>query len=187
MLRKTKLLFFLFTGLLLVTISCKNKDKRQVLNNTGYDSSTIADTIDSVPAVYTVSPELKRVVVVRLKNGTDALEGLREAARKENIKNGVILQGIGSVTSWHIHAVSETTGFPTINAYSKAEGPFDVLTIGGYIFNGRVHAHITLSDLKTTIGGHLEEGTKTYTFLIITIGVLDENTDMSWFDNWHRR
>lgn len=185
--RKTKLLFILFTGFFLVTISCKTKVRQQAANIQNYNSSMVADSVDSVPAVYTVSPQLKRVVIVRLKNGTDVLEGLREAVRKEEIKNGIILQGIGSVTSWHIHAVSETTGFPTINAYSKAKGPFDVLTIGGYIFNGRVHAHITLSDLKTTIGGHLEEGTETYTFLIITIGVLDENTNLEWFDNWRRR
>lgn len=187
MLRKTRLLFILFTGFFLITISCNTREKRQRANKPGYHYSTINDTEDSVPAVYTVSPELERIVIVRLKNGTDALEGLREAVRKEEIKNGIILQGIGSVTSWHIHAVSETTGFPTINEYKKANGPFDVLSMGGYIFSGRVHAHITLSDLNTTIGGHLEPGTKTYTFLIITIGVLDENTNLEWFDNWHRR
>ena len=40
---------------------------------------------------------LKRVVAIRLKPGTDVLLGLEEACRRSGINNGVILSAIGSL------------------------------------------------------------------------------------------
>ncbi len=157
------------------------KDKAVV---SGAENKKTIWVTDSVPPVITVSSELKRIVVVRLKNKTDMLEGLNEAVKAEGIKNGIILHGIGSVISYNVHSVGETTEFPVVNVYAKEDGPYDLLTVSGFVFSGRVHAHITLSDLKTTIGGHLEPGTLAYTFLIISIGVLDDNIDMDQFDDW---
>ena len=168
-------------------LACKSASKESDENIPGYEGEIITDIQDSIPSVYTLTSDVKRIVVVRLKNKTDLLEGLNEAVRKEGIKNGLILHGIGSVISYHIHSVAETTDFPTVNVFAKADGPYDVLNISGFVFNSRVHAHITLSDLNTTIGGHLEPGTLAYTFLIISIGVLDDDLDMTWFDNWRRK
>lgn len=170
-------------GILIIVMACKSASKEHEADKSGYQSDMIEEVQDTVPSVYTISSDIKRVVVVRLKNKTDLLDGLNEAVKKEGIKNGVILHGIGSVISYNIHAVSETTDFPTVNIFMEEEGPFDVLNVNGFIFDSRVHAHITLSDLNTTIGGHLEPGTLAYTFLIISIGVLDDAPDMSQFDN----
>jgi len=63
----------------------------------------------SPPAVVSVPSEMKRVVLVRLKYNTDLLEGLRQAVKDEKITNAVILSGVGSVTRFHVHAVSNTT------------------------------------------------------------------------------
>jgi len=60
----------------------------------------------------------------------------------------------------------------------------DVLSVQGFIFDGRVHAHISLSDETKVIGGHLEPGTKALTFLIVTIGVLPDKADISNFDDY---
>ena len=177
----------LLTGLVLLLMACRHASKEPAESGSGYETEIIAETRDSVPSVYTLTSGVKRIVVVRLKNKTDLLGGLNEAVRKEGIKNGLILQGIGSVMSYHIHSVAETTDFPTVNVFAKADGPYDVLNISGFIFSGRVHAHITLSDLQTTIGGHIEPGTLAYTFLIISIGVLDDDLDMGRFDNWRWR
>jgi predicted DNA-binding protein with PD1-like motif len=171
-------------GIITIMMACKSASKYSEENKSGYGREMVTEIRDSVPSVFTLSSELKRVVVVRLKNKTDLLEGLNEAVKKERIKNGVILHGIGSVIAYNIHSVGETTDFPTVNVFAKAEGPYDVLNINGFIFNGRVHAHIILSDLNTTIGGHIEPGTLAYTFLIISIGVLDDNLSMEQFDNW---
>lgn len=136
----------------------------------------------AVPAVVTVPSEIKRVIVIRLKYDTDLLKGLEEAVKREKIKNGVFLSGAGSLTSYHVHSVSNTT-FPSTQVYSKATGPYDLLTVTGYVLSGRVHAHITLVDDKKAFGGHLHEGTKVFTFAIITVGLLDDKPDLTRFDD----
>jgi len=49
------------------------------------------------PAVASLSTEIKRVVLIRLKYNTELLEGLQEAVKDEKIENAVILSGVGSV------------------------------------------------------------------------------------------
>jgi predicted DNA-binding protein with PD1-like motif len=137
---------------------------------------------EAAPAVVTAPSEIKRVVVIRVKYDTDLLKGLEEAVKKEKIKNGVFLSGAGSLTSYRVHAVSNTT-FPSTQAYSEAKGPFDLLAVTGYVLNGRIHAHITLVDTNKAFGGHLHEGTKVFTFAIVTLGILDDKLDLSRFDD----
>ena len=60
----------------------------------------------------------------------------------------------------------------------------DMTTVQGYILNGKVHAHITLSDENSMVGGHLEPGTKALTFFIESIGVLPDDLDIEGFDNY---
>ncbi len=137
------------------------------------------------PAVVRLSTEIKGVVLVRLKYNTDLLEGLQQAVKDEKIKNVVILTGVGSVTSYHVHAVSSTT-LPATPAYSEHAGPMDLIAVNGYVLGGRIHAHIAVTDDKKAFGGHLHEGTNAFTFAIITLGRLEDNIDFSRFDdsNW---
>jgi predicted DNA-binding protein with PD1-like motif len=123
-----------------------------------------------------------RIVVVRLKNRVDMLEGLREAVAREKIHNAVILSGAGSLVSYHVHVVSNTT-LPATEAFFKGEGPFDLLTTTGYVIDGRVHAHIAFSNTEKTLGGHLEPGTRVFTFAIITLGVLEEGASLKRLDD----
>ncbi|MDD5327702.1 MAG: DNA-binding protein [Phycisphaerae bacterium] len=140
----------------------------------------------SAPDIHTITSNFDRVVVVRLRNGTDVLEGLQRFAEMQNIKNAVILSGIGSLTQYSVHVVNNTS-FPPVNTYMKESGPSDLLNVNGYIINGRVHAHLTLSDDKRALGGHLESGTKVFTFAIITIGVLDKRTNLEKIDDYNWR
>ena len=133
----------------------------------------------SAPAVHTISGNFKRIVVARLKHGTDLLDGLNKAVKKERIKNAAILSGIGSLTSYYIHAVDNAT-FPTKNVFFKTEAPQDLLNVNGYVIDGR----ITFSDEEKALGGHLEPGTKVSTFAIVTLGVLEEGANIRRFDNW---
>jgi len=133
--------------------------------------------------VNIISSEFKRIEIVRMRSGTDLLEGLNEAVKKNNIKNGVILAGIGSVTDYHFHVVSDKN-LPPAEEFQKASVPMDLIAVQGYILNKRIHAHITLSDENSVIGGHLEPGTKALTFFIITIGVLHDDINISNLDNY---
>jgi predicted DNA-binding protein with PD1-like motif len=134
------------------------------------------------PSVVTTEGDFSRAIVVRLKNGTDLLEGLREAVKKENIKNAGILSGIGSLTSYSVHVVDNNT-FPTSNKFFKENTPVDILNVTGFVFDGRVHCHITVSNDQKAVGGHLEPGSKVFTFAIITIGVFDDKVNMQRFDD----
>jgi len=96
------------------------------------EGRSVPAAAQAVPEVVSVTSEIKRVVVVRFKYQTDLLEGLRQAVKNEKIKNAVILSGVGSVTSYHVHAVSNTT-LPAKLAYTQREGPMDLIAVNGYV------------------------------------------------------
>jgi uncharacterized protein len=136
------------------------------------------------PSVFTMPTQFQRVVIVRLKHQTDILEGLKEAVVREKIKNAVILSGFGSVISYHIHVVNNTT-FPPKDVFAQEKGAFDILTVSGLVMDGRVHPHISLSSPQKTIGGHIEPGTQVMTFATITLGVLPDSLDLKRMDDWN--
>jgi hypothetical protein len=133
--------------------------------------------------VQSISTGFERIEIIRMKPGTDMLEGLNKVIKEKKIKNAVILAGIGSVTDYHYHVVSDKN-LPPAEEFPKASVAMDLTSVQGYILNGRVHAHITLSDENSVVGGHLEAGTKALTFFIITIGVLPDKLDLVNLDNY---
>jgi len=137
---------------------------------------------DQVPDAVTTSGQFEKIIVVRLKQGADLLEGLETAVEKEKIKNAVILSGIGSLVSYHIHVVDNDT-FPSKNVFIRNETPVDLTSVNGYIFDERVHAHINISDERLALGGHLEPDNEVFTFAIITIGVFNDDVDLARFDD----
>ncbi len=142
---------------------------------------------DLVPDAYGIESTIEKVIVARMKYKKDLLEGLEDVVREHNIKNAVILSGIGSVRGYHLHQVMNRT-FPSKNAYIKnPTAPADLIATNGYIIDGRIHAHITLADPDKSFGGHLEPGTEVFTFAIITIGILSDETDISKVDQKHYR
>lgn len=126
------------------------------------------------------SGTIKRVHIVHLNPGDDILPTLRKAVEAKNIKHGVIMGAIGSVTSYHFHVVN-SPDLPPAELYPKGDGPYDIATMTGFIFNGRVHCHIIFSDERIAFGGHLEEGCKVLTFNVVPIAEL-EDVDITDFD-----
>lgn len=137
---------------------------------------------EPVPSSLVFSSNFERIVIVRMTYDTDMLEGLRQAVEQQNIKNAVILSGIGSLRSYRVHAVSNTT-FPSQNVFFADEGPYDLTAVNGYVVGGRVHAHITFSSDKVSLGGHLEPGTRVFTFCIVTLGVFGDEVDLNRLDD----
>lgn len=120
-----------------------------------------------------------KIHFIRLNQGDDILLSLRKAVEEKNIKTGFIMNGLGSVQSYHYHVVSDCN-IPPAESFPKADDPCDVISVTGLVIDGRVHAHIILSDDKKAQGGHLEEGTKVLTFSVI---VIMEVEDLA-FTNW---
>ncbi len=136
-----------------------------------------------VPDAYAIAGQFERVVIVRLKYQVDLLAGIESIVKKEKIRNGVILSGIGSVRGYHFHTVSNRT-FPSKDIFVRnPTAPADLVSMNGYVINRRVHAHIALANPEQAFGGHLEPGTEVFTFAVITIGVLNDKTDLSRVDD----
>ena len=138
---------------------------------------------DAVPKVIPIPGKIDSIVILRFKFDTDLLQGMEESVAEQGIQNAIILSGIGSVRNYHIHVVSNSV-FPSKNIYIKdTDAPADLCSINGYVMDGRVHAHVTLSTEEEAFGGHLEHGTSVFTFAIVTLGILDEDQDISWVDD----
>ena len=125
--------------------------------------------------------DIEQIHVLRIPPGGDILLSLREFVAEKSIRFGAILNGIGSATKYRVHVV-KTTDLPPGDVFFGEEGAFDILNITGFIVEGRVHAHITLSNTEKAVGGHLEEGTSVLTFSIITLG----ETPQCDFSQWDK-
>lgn len=118
--------------------------------------------------MYTYSLSIQNVYCIKIESGEDILETLQQGVTALGIRHGVILNGIGSISSYHVHVI-ETTNLPPGNLYFKDEGPYDVDVVNGYIIAGKVHAHIVVSNDRSTVGGHMEKGTTAQTFCVVTV------------------
>jgi predicted DNA-binding protein with PD1-like motif len=158
------------------------KTHKEVVKPTTPEGDSKANDPD-VPEGVAISAEFERVVVFRFKYQTDLLEGIQKLVEKEKIRNAVILSGIGSVRNYQIHSVSNRE-FPSKNVYIEDKtSPADIISVNGYVFDGRLHPHITLTNGDQAFGGHLEPGTNVFTFAIITLGVFGDDVDIHRFDD----
>ena len=141
---------------------------------------------DQVPDAYAITGHFDRIVVLRLKYQTDLLAGMQKMVKKENIRNGVILSALGSVRGYQLHQVSSRT-FPIHDTFVKnPTEPADLVSMNGYVIDGRLHPHVTLATPDKVIAGHLEPGTEVLTFVIVTIGVMND-VDFQRIDDAHNR
>ena len=171
-------------GLLALTgAAAAQETRREIVNHAPTPADDAKPNSDKVPDVYAINGKFDRIVVLRFKNETDLLEGIERMVKQEKIKNAVILSGIGSVKSYALHQVSNTT-FPSKNVIvTNPTGPADLVGMNGYIIEGKVHAHVTLTTPEKAFGGHLEPGTKVFTFGIVTLGVMADGTDFARLDD----
>lgn len=167
----------------LAALANAQETRREIVNAAPTPAEDAKANSPDVPDVYVISGRFDRVLTLRFKFDTDMLAGIEKMVKQEKIKNAVILSGAGSVRGYHIHQVSNRT-FPSKNTFIKnPTAPADVISMNGYIINGKIHAHLTLADPDRAFGGHLEPGTTVFTFAIMTIGVLNDAADLSRIDD----
>ena len=137
-----------------------------------------------VPSSYALNGRFDRVLVLRAKNKTDLLSEMEKQVKQQNIKNAVILAGIGSLRGWRVHNVA-SRDYPVADMFTgNPTQPVDLIGMQGYIVNGVIHAHVIMAagdKAATTISGHLEKGSEVLTFAVITLGIL--NTDLGRVDD----
>ena len=103
---------------------------------------------------------------IRLKRGEDLLESIRQVCREKNIRAGVILSGVGCISSGRVRDASG------VNIRRITEH-CEIVSLNGTAGAQRCHIHIALSkeDLST-IGGHLCIGCIVNTTCELVIGEL---------------
>ncbi len=166
---KLCILALMMTGLL-----CAQETRKTIVNPSKNPADDTKENSAAVPDVYAITGHFDHVVVLRFKYKTDLLAGMEKMVKQEHIQNGVILSGAGSVRGYQIHQVSNRT-MPSQDTFeTNPTQPADLVSMNGYIINGRIHAHMTLATPEKAIAGHLEPGTTVFTFAIITIGVMND-------------
>ena len=172
------LILFMMTACVLFA----QETRRTIVNPSPNPADDAKANSDKVPDVYAIASRFDRIVVLRFKYKSDLLAGLENMVQQEHIRNGVILAAMGSVRGYQVHQVSNRT-FPSRDTFTKnPTGPADLVSMNGYVMNGRIHAHVTLGTPDRTIAGHLEPGTQVFTFVIVTIGVMND-ADLSRIDD----
>lgn len=127
-----------------------------------------------------------RILVVRLKSGSDLLETLYDLVSKEGIKACVIISGVGLLCEAQLrNCKSLPREFPITDSnriFLSFEKPLEILSISGNISRAEgmtlVHAHVTLSyvegDEISVVGGHLLEGCIIFGFAEIVLMELED-------------
>ena len=89
---------------------------------------------------------------IRIKRGEDLLESIKHVCAAKNIKAGVVLSGVGCISSGRVR---DASGVRIREITEHCE----IVSLNGTVSAKRCHIHIALSkeDLST-IGGHLSTG-----------------------------
>lgn len=123
----------------------------------------------------------QRIIVARLKTGSDLLDSLQEIVENERIKAGIILSGVGLLGKASLrNCNSLPEEFPITDenrTFLSFKNPLEILTLSGTISiaEGKplVHAHLTLSSVVEgeigVIGGHLIKGCLVFGFAEVAV------------------
>lgn len=171
----------LLLSMLCAVLSRGQETRQEVVKATTPEDDAKSNS-DKVPAAYALTGQFDKILVLRFKYDSDLLGGMEKMVKEHGIKNAVILAGAGSVTGYQIHTVTNRS-FPSKNTYVKnPTASADIISMNGYIIDGRIHAHMTMATPDKAFGGHLEPGTKVFTFAIVTVGVMNA-TDLRRVDD----
>ena len=133
------------------------------------------------------SQKVERVVQFRVKRGADLLQAITEAVKKENIKAGVFISGLGALDQAVFRNVKVwPESFPVEpkdRIYLKITSPLELVSLTGWVAakeDGRleIHGHFSAStvvgETVHTYGGHLTEGAVAGIKVVVAIAVLEQ-------------
>jgi uncharacterized protein len=100
------------------------------------------------------------VTIISIKRGEMLLETIKSALKENNIKNGVVVSGIGTLKSCTMHHVEHCEFPPSLKLFTIKK-PLELTSISGIIADSEPHLHIVLSYAdKETYSGHLEDNSE---------------------------
>lgn len=107
-----------------------------------------------------------RRFILKISQGEDIHERLKAFAKEAEVKNAIIISGIGSVSDVKFRGIKSGAKLPLTPARMRLhedEGPLELLALTGNLFpdeNDEIDAHIHISMSKSSgevIGGHVFE------------------------------
>lgn len=138
---------------------------------------------------------MERIVMGKLKTDIDLLEGIHELAKKEKIRTGIILSGIGALKKAMFRNLKFLPPDLKIEKhhrlYLELEQPMEIVSLTGWMAtreddNLEVHAHFSASTVMegkvVTLGGHLIPGVITSVKVVVVIGVIEETNIKAGLD-----
>lgn len=123
----------------------------------------VAFALAGLAAACASAPPESRSYVVRLKPGQELKAELTQLARANGLQAASIVSAVGSLTDVALRLAnrSETTRYA---------GHFEVVSLSGYLAAEEFHVHMAVSDGDgRTIGGHVMDGNRVYTTLVVVI------------------
>jgi len=99
-----------------------------------------------------------KVHTLRLDAGDCLLESIEAFIAEANIRNAVIVSGIGTFDYCVMHMVM-TTGYPPVEHFERWDDkPLELSALSGVIADGVPHLHMVVSDHQVAFSGHVEPG-----------------------------
>ena len=139
---------------------------------------------------------MDRIVMGKLKIDIDLLEGIQELAKKERVRTGVILSGVGALRKATFRNLKILPPDFKVEKhhrlYLEIERPMEIVSLTGWIATKEdgdleVHAHFSAStvieDKVVTLGGHLIPGVITSVKVVVVIGVIEETNIRASLDS----
>ena len=100
------------------------------------------------------------IITLGIRPGEMLLESIIQAIEDNNIENGIVISGIGTLKTCHLHYITHTN-FPSTNKHVTIEKPLELNSISGVIASKKPHLHIVVTHKDAdTYGGHLELGSE---------------------------
>jgi predicted DNA-binding protein with PD1-like motif len=109
-------------------------------------------------AIMNVIKDIKipGAVAVYIEPGRMLLESITQLA--EQIKNGVVISGIGTLKSCKLHCITGTSFPPAEEFITLQDEPLELVSLQGIIADGKPHLHAVVSrGFKQNYSGHLED------------------------------
>jgi predicted DNA-binding protein with PD1-like motif len=100
------------------------------------------------------------LVVLGLGPGEMLLESIQRAVAETDIRNGVVVSGIGTLKNLRMHYILHTD-FPPADEIENIVGPLELVSVSGVIADGQPHLHVVVSCKQEQVwSGHLEDGSE---------------------------
>lgn len=105
-----------------------------------------------------ITEKIGRTVIINLKKDELFLESVEEEIKRLNLRNGVLVSGIGALKKARLHRITTLENLPT-NEYITVENPIELSSVQGMIIDGEPHFHLTVADEPgKSYAGHMEHG-----------------------------